>query len=111
MELTGMLTAIGLLEFSCEVVEVLQSETIVSNLLSIESKWLFIQANSDFTVASWCKASLRSFVILVMASLTTWSMTGYESVLTQPLPLSCIEVDCLGSDKADCAAVICLCGA
>src|SRR3954465_7860489 len=106
MELTGMLIEFGLLEFSCKVVEVLQSETIVSNLLSIESKRLFIRANSDFTVVSWCKASLRSFVILVMASLATWSMTGYESVLTQPLPLSCFEVDCLGGDKTDSAAVI-----
>src|SRR4051794_26164072 len=102
MELTGMLVELDLLEISCEVVEVLQSETIVSNLLSIESKRLFIWANSDFTAASWCKASLRSFVILVMASLATWSMTEYESVLAQPLPLSCIEVDCLGGDKTDC---------
>src|SRR4051794_4328388 len=106
-----MLAAIGLLGFSCEVVEVLQSKTIVSNLLSIESKRLFIRANSDFTITSWCKASLRSLVILVMTSLATWSMTGHESVLTQPLPLSCIEVDCLSGDKTDCAAVACLCGA
>src|SRR3954468_16023393 len=101
MVLTGVLAAICLLEFSCEVVEVLQSETMVSNLASMESKRLFIRANSDLTVASWCRASLRSFVILMMASLATWSTTGYESLLTRPLPLSCIEVDCFGGDKAD----------
>src|SRR4051794_36880951 len=106
-----MLAAIGLLEFSCEVVEVLQSETMVSNLASIESKRLFIRANSDLTVTSWCRASLRSFVILMMASLATWSTTEYESVLTRLLPLSCTEVDCLGGDKTDCAADVYLCGA
>src|SRR4051794_33197841 len=106
-----MLAAIGLLEFSCEVVEVLQSETMVSSLASMESKRLFIRANSDLTVASWCRTSLRSFVILMMASLATWSMTGYEPVITRPLPLSYTEVNCLSGDKTDCAADAYLCGA
>src|SRR3954451_19755956 len=111
MVLTGMLAAIDLLGSSCEAVEVLQSETMVSNLLSIESKRLFIRVNSDLTVASWCRASLRSFVILMMASLAIWSTTEYESVVTRLLPLSCTEVDCLGSDKAVCAADVYLCEA
>ena len=50
--LAGMLTRTGLLGAEEELAEILQKDTMWSNLLSIESKWLFIWANSVFTVAN-----------------------------------------------------------
>ena len=40
--LVGMLTAVGRLGAECELAEILQNETILSSLLSMESKQFFI---------------------------------------------------------------------
>jgi hypothetical protein len=85
--LTGRLIGKGLLGAECELAEMLQKDTILSSLLSTESKRFFICANSVLTTANCCRAALRSFVILMIASLATWSMTGRLTVSARSLPL------------------------